>query len=776
MTAPRLLWLASVLLVVPAAIANAVLDYTDLIDLAAAAGFALAGVGAASAGALVAERVPGNAVGWLLLGIGLAGGVTLACGVYADLSASTSLGPMPADEWMAWLGDWPGIAVYFGLTAFLVLLFPDGHFLTPRWRYAGWFIGAGVALATVANALNPEPIGAGFANPVGVDADFVRALTTVTDLLALPALLLAALGLAVRMRRSRGVERLQLKWFTYAAAIVGLGLGGTVLLSGIAADLAFVGGLFALAALPIAAAVAVLKHRLYDIDLVIRRTLIYGALTATLGAAYLSLVLLAGLAVGESDVAIAGSTLAVAALFRPARARIQALVDHRFYRRRYDATRTLEAFGARLRDELDLEALAADLRGVVQDTVQPAHVSLWLQEPAMNAPRLAWLAPVLSAVLGAVAVALQVATPADRLPPEDRFDLLDVLYAVGFVGYAAVGAVIVARHPRNAVGWLFCAIGVMLPMTGLLYAYAAYGVFADDLPGDELVAWAFSWSADTLLILIVLMLLLFPTGRFLSRGWRRVGLCAVGLAAASALATALDPGPLYNFEQVSNPLGVEPAAGLLDALTFLRSTVSVFFVLGALSVAVRFRRAGAIERQQIKWLVAALAFAVLMVLSLAVLEATIETDRGLGEVMTSMIALLALAPIPIAVGVAMLRHRLYDIDVVINRTLVYGALTLTLGATYLSLVLLAGLAVGESDVAIAASTLAVAALFRPARARIQALVDRRFYRRRYDAARTLEAFGTRLRDEVDLDTIAADLRAAARDSLQPAHVSLWLRP
>jgi hypothetical protein len=376
----RALWLLAVVLTAAGTVIDVALDWPDAYDLVADAAFMALGVGAATTGAIVTTRARGNAVGPLLLALGVGIGFTLACGSYAQV-ALTSAGPLPAERWVAWFGDWPGTLTLFGVPPFLLLLFPDGHLLSPRWRPVAWFMGFAVAGATVGGALVSSEV-QGHPNPIslsGEAASIGRAVVDATDLLALPALLLAAASLALRFRRARGVERLQLKWFTYAAALAGVGLGLTTVTSGTVNAIVFTVGLFGLVSLPIAAGVAILRYRLYDIDVVIRRTLIYAGLTITLGATYLALVLLVGLAIGHSGFAVAVSTLAVAAVFRPALARIQAVVDRRFYRRRYDASRTLEAFGGRLREELDLETLTADIRAIAHDTVQPAHVSVWLR-------------------------------------------------------------------------------------------------------------------------------------------------------------------------------------------------------------------------------------------------------------------------------------------------------------------------------------------------------------------------------------------------------------
>ena len=395
------------------------------------------------------------------------------------------------------------------------------------------------------------------------------------------------------------------------------------------------------------------------------------------------------------------------------------------------------------------------------------------------ARRLAWLAPVLSLAFALVTIALQASIPAERLPPEQRLDVPDVLFALTSVAYAVVGALIATRHPRNAVGWLFCTVGIGIHVPAALWAYAMYDLAATSggLPAEEVAAWLSAWSDGLFVTALAFSLLLFPNGRFASRRWRVVGHAAVALTLAWAVALAVDPGPLYNFETVSNPVGIQAAEAVVEPIADLGSATSglVLLILAVASVVIRHRRADAVERQQIKWLVAASAFAVLTLLigALAVIVG------GAGDVVTSLLAFGALAAFPVAAGIAILRYRLYDIDVVVNRTLVYGVLTATLAGAYLGSVLLLQLVLRplteESDLAIAGSTLAVAALFRPARSRIQALVDRRFYRRKYDAAQTLAAFSARLREEVELDTLSAELRKAVSETMQPAHVSLWLR-
>jgi hypothetical protein len=352
----------------------------------------------------------------------------------------------------------------------------------------------------------------------------------------------------------------------------------------------------------------------------------------------------------------------------------------------------------------------------------------------------------------------------------------DALGTLGFAGFAGVGTLIALRRPGNAVGWVLLAVSISFAVVETGEVYAAHGSH----PGRVAVAVAATLMANVWPPLSVIFLpLLFPHGRLPSSRWRPVLWLGAADLVLGGTAAGLTPGELAPVQNtgIDNPLAIEGGVPeFLSALDLVIGGVAV--ILAAASVVVRFRHARGAERQQLKWF-AYVGILAAVCLSVAVLVGTVLSEGGRFTVLATVAWLSGLALVafglPAATGLAILRHRLYDVDVVIRRTLVYGALTVTLGATYLGLVLLIGLAVGRSGLAVAVSTLAVAALFRPALGRIQAVVDQRFYRRRYDTALTLEAFAGRLRDELDLEALAADLRGVVDQTMQPEHVSLWLR-
>jgi hypothetical protein len=360
--------------------------------------------------------------------------------------------------------------------------------------------------------------------------------------------------------------------------------------------------------------------------------------------------------------------------------------------------------------------------------------------------------------------------PGDEVAPGTLvFGLLTLLVCAAF---ALAGAVVAARRPRNAVGWLLCCAGLSLAVTALsdtLYWHLAFG--REVAPAAaQWFAWIEGWSwIPAVVPLFSLIPLLFPTGAPPSPRWRIVGWSAASAGVVMVIGTALKPGAVEDVAWVDNPLAVEGLG--LGALSGIAFAVWAGTALAALaSLVVRYRRSRGIERQQLKWMTAA---GCLLVLSFVVSAAWTSPASEQAGWATLLVGLASVAG---AVAVAMLRYRLYDLDVVINRALVYTALTATLAGCYVGAVLLLQLVLSpSSDLAIAASTLAVAALFRPARSRIQALVDRRFYRSRYDAARTLDHFGARLREEVDIDALAGELRGVVSETMQPTHVSLWVR-
>jgi hypothetical protein len=353
--------------------------------------FVVASLAFATVGAMVATRVPENPIGWIFCLTGIALGVADFGNQYAEQMLFISSDPLPGGRIGALLQEL-GLAPAFGLLGLTLLLFPDGRLPSGRWRAVLWLALAGIGLSVIGAALRPGPLVEPFdsvSNPFGLSGllGVMDTLLGFGFVFTLASVVLAAFGMRARLRRSRGLERVQFKWLVLAAAVTGVAVVGTLVLY-LAAGID-VGGNAVLglgfSAFPLAAGVAILRYRIYDIDVVINRTLVYAALTATLALAYLGSVLLLQLALSGvtegSGFAVAASTLAVAALFRPARTRIQEAVDRRFYRRKYDAARTLARFGSHLRDEVDLDALGSALRGVVSDAMQPAHVSLWLRTP-----------------------------------------------------------------------------------------------------------------------------------------------------------------------------------------------------------------------------------------------------------------------------------------------------------------------------------------------------------------------------------------------------------
>jgi hypothetical protein len=401
------------------------------------------------------------------------------------------------------------------------------------------------------------------------------------------------------------------------------------------------------------------------------------------------------------------------------------------------------------------------------------------------ASRLAW--SLWGLALGFAAAGLLFGALSFPAPlPEGREPFLAsiVIQDVLVVLYGVLGALIASRQGRNVIGWIFCFVAVSLGIISFTSGYADYALYARDepLPGAVLAAWVTNWLfIPVVFVSVYYLFFLFPDGRPASPRWRPVIWAATIVAAAATLATALEPGRLFSFPTVENPFGLGEPFGRLAIVTSDITDLAAMpvFLASLASIVARLRRAQGRERQQLKWITYAAALTASS-FTISFLAGSLAEDWRAVSDGFFLIGVVGFAGVPAAAGIAILRHSLYDIDLIINRTLVYGALTFALAGVYVGAVVmlqwvLRSLTGGESQIAVVASTLAVAALFNPLRWRIQYFIDRRFYRKKYDAAKTLAAFGARLREQTDLESLNAELLAVVRETMQPARVSLWLR-
>jgi hypothetical protein len=412
------------------------------------------------------------------------------------------------------------------------------------------------------------------------------------------------------------------------------------------------------------------------------------------------------------------------------------------------------------------------------------------------ASRLAWSLAALSMAMFLATVALFVLVRSAHIPSGSSSGrtVIDLLVSIPILAFPIVGAMIASRRPRNAIGWICLADGLLWMLLGLFDYYSVYGLakpgsvpFPAAMAGLSLWLWV-----PTVGLLAIYLVLLFPDGRLQSRGWRVLAWLSGAVIVLASVSSGLTPGPIAELGSVRNPFGLEEYPWVAYAANVALVPFLVCILASVVGLILRYRRSRGEERQQIKWIAFAASFVGLgfvgaMVSGLIAFVFAPETWEGTADSaplwfdLLFSVVLLSFGAVPVAVGVAVLKYRLYDIDLLINRALVYGSLTATLAVLYFGSVVslqaaLRALTGQESTLAIVASTLAIAALFAPLRRRVQGFVDQRYYRRKYDAAKTLAAFNARLRDETDLDALSADLVGIARSTMQPEHASLWLRP
>jgi hypothetical protein len=391
--------------------------------------------------------------------------------------------------------------------------------------------------------------------------------------------------------------------------------------------------------------------------------------------------------------------------------------------------------------------------------------------------RLAWFVCVLS--MGLTALSLLLLSRNLSHPDTHIYDYW-LENTIAALSYAPVGALIASRSPANPVGWLMCLLGLAFSIGHFSSQYAIYTLLAqpNSLSAGEALAWISSWILPPIIGLQVFAFLLFPTGRLPSSGWRWLAWLTMACVVVGVVSSAFSVEANAGLGPVQNPRGIRGFSNIYVVVLSFMSTL--LYVAVASSLVVRLRRARGMERQQIKWFAYGAGATISGITLAYVIPNTIDVPSWF-ERAGFVVLIATTAAIPVSIGIAILRYRLYDIDLLINRTLVYGSLTATLVALYFAVVVLLQslfvVLIGEkSTLAVVASTLVIAALFNPFRGRIQSVVDRRFYRRKYDARKTLESFSTQLRNETDLKAPSDDLVGVVRETMQPAHVSLWLRP